>query len=394
MSERQDELARRPRRPDAGVVAVVVALLIGALGAFLALVMNVARAYDTRAQLLAAADSAALAGALELDGDASATGGIRRSRIRAYDYLVDHGVERSVAMRTNAGVRPTTAESPVRGLDEDLVPGCWDLNDNATPASKGTEFVPYGESGCGEPRDVNAVRVKNGRDATGNHNTPLPSVFGSFVSSTEVNVRSEAVAVGGGICSTGCAAPFALADCQVVDPGTGGFRCGPANLYTTRPSGSDSIGLIDPANPGSNPSTPDVATSVRNGCVPSGASSYNTGNGNNINQQIVDAMADTGFVDRIWTVPVLAMPGCPSNPDFGRTGTTYGFAQVRIHRVCCNGNSGCDLFNASISPPPPPCTSADRASILMEVLCTPARAPGRAGCRVYNTSSTDVRIVR
>jgi hypothetical protein len=335
---------------DSGAVAVIVALCIVALGAFLALVMNIAHALDNRAQLLAAADSAALAGALSLDGTDTGAG---LARTRAYDFMVSHDVDKNdITINLPSATLATQAET------DDVVVGCWD--NGATPANKASGFTRYPTIGsCDSLRDINAVRARNGLDGTSGHNQQLPTVFGYFVNDQSMSVRSEAVAVGGGPC-TSCAIPLAFAECQVVLP-SNTLNC--ASVHRFGNSNIDSIMFTSLS--GTQPaSTSNIvgATTCVGGATPPCCrevddSDVRVANGNNLNQQVADALAQ--YVGCWVEVPVVDVPcsldacGVMSPSNFTGTRQVKGFLRLRLRAVCGDNSGGVGAGGPLACGPPP-----------------------------------------
>ncbi|HEY3452387.1 MAG TPA: pilus assembly protein TadG-related protein, partial [Myxococcales bacterium] len=82
-------------RGETGASAVTVAILLLALGGFLALGLNVGHFMVVRSQLQTACDAAALAGARELDGTPA---GLARARALATDFAARHETDRALAV--------------------------------------------------------------------------------------------------------------------------------------------------------------------------------------------------------------------------------------------------------------------------------------------------------
>jgi Flp pilus assembly protein TadG len=208
-------------------VAVTTALFLGGLFGFFALAFNVGLMMDSRTELQNASDSAALAAARSLNGTAS---GLTAARKSAYDFSMKH---------TTYGV-PITIDTG----SADLTFGRWHLS--AAECLFGSSGHDCFESiSTTEPRKITAVKIRNGRDG-GSHNAPLELVFGSFVGSTTANVRSAAVAVGGGPAAPSCVLPLAVAECSIVNSSTGQMNCasGPQQMVFSN-ANVDAVGFAN-----------------------------------------------------------------------------------------------------------------------------------------------------
>src|SRR5438128_11359498 len=89
---------------DRGAVAIMVAVALPLLAAFVALAVDVGHAYLVRNQLQNAADAAAMAGARALDGTPI---GNAAARLSAMDFAARHNADgRSVQIDLNLGNAP------------------------------------------------------------------------------------------------------------------------------------------------------------------------------------------------------------------------------------------------------------------------------------------------
>ena len=400
------------RCAESGAVAVLAVLFLLVMGAFFALAFSMGQMMDTRTQLQAASDSAALAAARSLNGEAD---GLIAARDAAAYYTARH-----------------------RAFDEDLridetvdvVFGRWHFeSDDCTHGSDGNDcFQELDET---IPRDITAVRVLNGRDG-GSHNDPLPLAFGAFLGRNTARLSSSAVAVGGGAGATGCSMPLALPECKILND-AGELRCGEEMTLSFANATVDGIGFINlyyPDEPhAANPNF--VEEEIRNGgcrtdarhsvgegklldgnalinriiqalrgvdgngptnsCITgnSGDNSNSGGNGNgNGNNDQVSEDCLFGTVQRLAVVE----EGCPLNPYFHGVQEVVGFVNVRILNV--TDNQGC-IWTCGSQPTGP--DDARQRTVTVKIECdeSPASDGDTAptgGGRVYNDDAT-LRLV-
>jgi Flp pilus assembly protein TadG len=203
-----------PRDPR-GAVLIWAVLGLVAVGSLTALAINVGRVLSVRGGLQNGADAAALAGAAELNGQLS---GLAAAPQAAVVLAGQHQTDSGLAVT----IDPST----------DVVLGAWDRTT--------AQFTPvYGRT-LTDLRNINAVQVRDGREtARGN---AVPVVFGgAFLSARTLDVRSAAVAVGGGPCEDKCAFPAALADCLLVNP-DGSLNCDD-RFYVFNSDWQDNLGF-------------------------------------------------------------------------------------------------------------------------------------------------------
>jgi Flp pilus assembly protein TadG len=318
--------ARPPRDAERGAIAILSALVLIVVGAFLALSLNVGNIMNTRAATQGAVDSAALAGALSLDGS---TAGLTAAATSANAFATSHYLNRDQVVLT-----PGT----------DIQTGRWSFSASTFTASA-------------DPLLVNAVRATAGRDTSGMRNSPLPVYFGVFLGGrTSVNVHSSAVAAGGGPAS-GCSIPIVLAACTVQPPG-GGSLCGQHLVFGN--ANIDNVGWTNLAPGSRSVNNQDIAdilngTSGGAGCATDPASglpccpvkvddSLAVGNGNNLNDKVEKAFKTPsngpagGYVCAGGVCPYITVPvvdvGCPGgNPAFTGVNPVVGFATFQIMDV-------------------------------------------------------------
>lgn len=182
------------RRDERGAVAVLVAIVLLVLGGFMALSLNVGHSRAVRGELQNAADAAALAGARELDGTMVPITN-RLPHAQAVDFAGRHVTDKDVVVDIG---------------QDDVILGHWD----PFATDPATAFVPVTATNASQARQVNAVRVLTGREAS--RDNALEVFFGAaFLGNpARTNVRAEAVAVNGGPCNLGCpTAPLSFFDC-------------------------------------------------------------------------------------------------------------------------------------------------------------------------------------
>jgi Flp pilus assembly protein TadG len=207
------------RRRQRGSISILFALcLLFIIMGFVALVVDVGHFWQVRSELQNAADSAALAGARDLNGTSAVFGtAVQSSR----DYGAFHRAN-------NAAVNVPAS---------DVTLGHWDFNARTFTATQ----TPAPE--------VNAVKVVTRRTAaTGN---AVTTFFAPFLGVTEQDVTATAIAVGGSPKST-CGFPMAVPDCSLFD-GSGNIACNAQLQFNTN---NDNIAFTLMSS--ANPNTPDL----------------------------------------------------------------------------------------------------------------------------------------
>jgi hypothetical protein len=372
------------RRSERGAAAIFAVLFLGALCGFFALAFNGGLLMDTRTELQSASDSAALAGARSLNGLAS---GLAAARQSAYDYSIKHlAYDQYVTIDTSS----------------DLTFGRWHFH-------AGECLFGSGGNDCFEPladvdvRKITAVRIKNGRDGVGAHNSILSLPFGWFVGTPTAKVRSAAVAVGGGPATPDCVLPLTVAECKIVDPGSNQLNCGPQAPLVFSDANSDGIGFINLYYPGDQ-NAPSGTWSA--GIINAGACDANhfeigpakVQNGNDFSK-VNDALRGVDNQGNVIGPCLLGKPvswavtdaGCPGNPTFQGVEDVVGFVKATIVAVTDNkGNSlGCP---GTVAEPVP---GAPKNGILVVIPCDNTSDPGDfGGGRTYNTSDVRTRLVQ
>ncbi|HEY3357715.1 MAG TPA: pilus assembly protein TadG-related protein [Polyangia bacterium] len=337
----------RRRHPEAGATAVLFAILLFVIGGFLALSLNMGHQMAVRAQLQNACDAAALAGARELDGTQA---GLNRARDRAFQFAELHRSDKVPV---------------VIDRQNDIILGTWDFE-----APKATAFSPA--TAATSPVKINAVSVRDGREAA--RGSALAFYFYPLLSGNtrprSIDVRAAAVAVGGGPCS-GCALPFVLADCQVVQP-DGTLKCNETLKFSS--ATVDNIGFTNLADGVHAVNPPTIISILKGGCKDVGYGDHiGVQNGNDLTPQVQKALTD--YLDQHgWQnpvlVPIVHPDTCP-DPQFNRLQEVVGMASIVITGV----------------------HGQPHRSIDIQVKCDQVR-PEPAGCENFGTTSPKVRLVR
>ncbi len=331
---------------EQGASAVVVALVLVVLGAFLALVINSGHLMMVRGQLQNACDAAALAAAVELDGELE---GIERARAAAVDFAGRHATDKERAVN----IDPFS----------DVVFGHWDWDE-----PKGSAFAAVSLSAPNAARTVNAVQVRAGREES--RGNPLEVFFQVWSGGKRTaSVSAEAIAVGGAPCED-CSVPLVFADCQIMVDDQ--LDCGQRLVFHN--DTVDNVGFTNLLDGVRSVNTHDIIETLESDCRGvSVGDIVGVGNGNNLNNHVVQAFED--FIDRNGarvTVPVVSPPGgCPAK--FNGMQPVVGFASFTITEV--------------VGPP--------NHAIHIQLDCEQTDdRPGRAGCDYFGTRSPRPSLVR
>ncbi len=299
-----------PLHQQRGATAVVVAIMLTVLVGFLGLAMNVGHSRMVRGQLQNACDAAALAGAQALDGSAA---GVAAARAAAADYAARHVTDASVTVNIDPSA--------------DVEVGHWDFTQPRDSA-----FTLLAGSSIAELRQMNAVRVKAGRDSS--RGNALSVWLGAALNASTMDVTAEAVAVGGGPRTDKCPVPIVLPSCALLG-NNGQYECGTTVTFTTDGRFSnaniDTIGFTNLAN-NSSVSNSGVRNILNSGtCLPVvEGESIGVQNGNGYNKLVYDALANFLQVNgNTVSVPVVDIGGCP-NPTFNQMHAIAGFATVTL----------------------------------------------------------------
>ncbi len=297
-----------PRLQERGATAVVVAILVVAIGGMMALSLNVGHFMSVRNQLQNATDAGALAGAKSLNGTVAK---LTEARNMAQDFTERHKTDRQVLeIDLNASNDP----------GGDVVLGRW------VEATASFEMVP---NPVATPGQVNAVLVRAGREsARGN---ALDVFFSAFLSQDEASVTAEAIGVGGGPC-TECVVPLVFADCLIVQEDDS-LACGEELVFTS--ATVDNIGFTNLIPGDGSVNTPGIIDVFNNNCgggVGVG-DSIGIGNGNNLNNNVIAAMQ--AYIERNGTTmkaPIVHPASCP-DPQFNQLQPVVGFATFTVLEI-------------------------------------------------------------
>lgn len=365
-------------------MAIIAAMMLIVVGAFLTSVLTVGHKMAVKAQMQAAYDAAALAGARSLNGS---TSGLDKAHQTALTYGTRHALDRdAIGLGANLG----------NAASGDVVAGYWNaaskqfFSDGQT-INIGTTSVVLNR--IATPEYYNAVKVQAVTDGLGAHNPPMDVWFKAFVTESTFKVGAGAVAVGGGPCSESCAIPLVIPSCALVD-GSGNLRCNqPQGFFA--PSTIDTIGLTDlNQSPATNPNTSTVADAISNGttCTRNVRAGSELGiqNGNNINSKsIYDGfralMCPVGTPVAscpTYAVPVVDMGACPP-PNFNQPRAVVGFVRVAV--LCVKRNGPPEL---------PDCDPGfDDVEIKFAMSCGGTSGAG-GGCASLGYGATTFRLVQ
>lgn len=225
---------------ERGATAVVVAIVLGAICAFLALVINSGHVMAVRNQLQNATDSAALAGVRQLDGT---TAGVSSARTVAASYAAQHITDRGLSIT----IDPST----------DVQVGIWNAS-----MPRASAFTPVTVWNATTLAQANAVLVNAGREAS--RGNPVLIELGGLLGMSQTDVTASAVAVGGGPPTNPCGVlPLSFSSCAMWSSG-GTLNCD-ATL-TFNKDGSDNMGFTNlTSSPGV---TPGDMISILSGSCP------------------------------------------------------------------------------------------------------------------------------
>jgi hypothetical protein len=381
---------RARRDGERGAVLILACVFLLLIGIFFTLSFNLGLLMDSRTQLQAAADSAALAAARSLNGEAS---GLESARQAALVNTAEH----------------RAFDEYLRIGEADVIFGRWHLRRSECTYGDGTDcFQPLDGS---DPRAVTAVRVRNGRDGLGDHNDPISLPFGAFIRDDRSSLNADAVAVGGGSGAPQCSLPFAVPECRILDDANR-LRCGEEMTMTFANANEDGIGFVNLYFPeernNANPNF--VEDEIRGlGCreerhVVGDAKLFDgnaligrliealrgvtrRGNGENAREVVVGPC----LIGTVQTIAVVN-EGCPLNPHFHNVQDVIGFVNVRI--VSVSDNRG--FVWTCGSEPADPRPGINQRSVTFQIECdeSPAgRADPLGGGRVYN-SDARLRLVQ
>jgi Putative Flp pilus-assembly TadE/G-like len=292
-----------------GNVAVLFALLLTVLVGTVALVVDIGNGWKVDAELQNAADSAAIAGALDLNGTAA------QFPLAIADAVAE-------ANRNKANMNPVSV--PVANVTL----GNW--------AFPNGPFIPF----VAQPANqINAVRVIS-------PTLSVQTFFAPLLGKNSENVQARAVAAGGGPINEACGFPIAVPSCAITNP-DGSLNC-QAQLTFNGNTNNSAFTLYLPGPPLNTPNiTCAFAVAARTlqancpmncNCTPAACTASNAnqqiwiGNGNNLSKAAVDAInADVAAnqpAGLFVTVPIFQMATCGGN--LSNAQTINGYAQFQV----------------------------------------------------------------
>jgi Flp pilus assembly protein TadG len=337
--------AHEPRRSERGATAVVVAILAAVLAGFLMLVLNTGHVMAVRGQLQNATDSAALAGAQELNGTLP---GLDAARAAAVDFASRHGTDRGMPVTIDPGA--------------DVVFGNWNRD-----LPRDAAFTPITSTTPNALKMTNAVLVRAGREAARGNSVDV--VAGGLLGTEETDVRAQSMAVRGGSCEEGCAVPLAFAECLIVNP-DGSLNCGTELVFNS--DTTDNIGFTNLASD-SAVSTDVLRDILRGSCKKVAVGdAISIGNGAQLSPLVGDFQA---LIGKQVSAPIVRLPsGCPAKfEEAGGEAIVVGFATFTITNV----------------------TGGATKAIYIRLDCTEiAPEPVSPGCDFFGTAALRPRLVR
>ncbi len=337
----------RPR--ERGAVAVVTAIALSMLVAFLALVMNMGHLVAVKSELQNAADASGLAGVRDLDGTSA---GVDAAKATAAEYV---------------GLHVTDASTPISSADTDIRVGRFDFPTR--------QFVELAPDAANLPF-INAVSV--------DLRQPLSTWFSAFAGPSSMTPHVRAVAVGGGPSGEGCPLPIVLPSCAVsisnfLDCCSAALASGgdPASCSTLVHFTTSSTFISDQVDTvgftSLSPTTAASNSTIRNilsgGCVEvSVGTPVNIQNGGSLNKPTFNILK-ANYDGKTSILPIAQMTGCP-NPKFNQSEPVVGFATGTVHVGTWT---------------PQGQTGGGNVTFDMNLSCV--RSTGRAGGGFYGTSA-------
>jgi hypothetical protein len=200
----------RQRQEERGAIAVLAAIVLIAIGGFLALSLNVGHKMNAKAQLQSAMDAAALGGAGALDGTSVGT---TNAHPVAQAYATQHFLD-TTAVAVNQNLSNT--------VGGDIEAGYFDVRGNQFHSEGDSVFI--GDFGIAlshtaTPQFLNAIRASGGADGVSGHNSPLDVFLSQFVGGVStLKVKASAVGMGGGPCkAAGNVVPIEVSSCALTN---------------------------------------------------------------------------------------------------------------------------------------------------------------------------------
>ncbi len=333
----------RRRDRERGAIALMAVFFVLAMGALMALAMNVGQIMAAKADLQTAADAAALAAVAKLDGTEMGKVAARRSA---------HQVSRM----NRVLAAPVEIDPSLTDASRDVLLGRWDFD---APAGTADRF-----SVRTNPAEINAVRVQNGATGGSGRNSRLGIFFGSFLGGPGgASVPAQATAAVQGIGRTGCVIPLTIAECKLPVSPDGTCEAGVTRQLTFANANNDAVGFANLTASNNAPNGTWVANQITNGtyCADDGfvvGQDAKLQDGNDVNK-VVEALTAPGAClldqDVTFAVTNAGCEGTPPNPFFHGTHPVVGFVRVRI--VAATNQQGAPATCAEApggGPPAPP----------------------------------------
>ncbi len=340
-----------PRRDERGATAVVVAILLTALAAFLMLVLNTGHVMATRNQLQNATDSAALAGAQELNGTVA---GLDAARAVAADFSARHDTDRGMSITID----------PL----EDVVFGSWDP---AVP--RDAAFTEITSRTPQALRAINAVLVRAGREsARGNAVDVVAGGPEGLLDKETTDVRAASVAVRGGLGGTCPLIPLVIDECAVVTGDDGSLNCGETMVFNS--DVTDNIGFTNLTT------DPSVSTALLRDIIENGGPCVQVGeritvsNGANLSPLVPSFESRFPTLPTTVVAPVVKLDGgCPGKfNEHGGGAEIKGFVAITLTQIL----------------------GAPEKSITFDVTCDWTEPPGPVGGEYYGAAPLRPRLMR
>jgi Putative Flp pilus-assembly TadE/G-like len=323
----------RITRDEHGSILIMAVLALVMIGAFLAMTVSVGRRHAVRGSLQNGVDSAALAGAAELDGYES---GLTSARDSAVQMAAQHITDSALKV----DVKP----------ESDLLYGHWyhtnrifcpfgywtgnGFNRVAYPAACSMEA--YGDVSAWTDTQLfaitNAVKVQSARSGA----TAVPVAFGgAFLPQEKMAVKAEGIAVGGGPCEEKCTFPLAFGDCLItpdkLDPDKPGNVCDQVlpYVFSNDPSDNTALSSLAVGVAVTQGSFLDAAKTTCAGSESKGDTDIPLQNGNDINQIARDSFIQSLFGKTTEPAP-LTVPVIHCEPGFkgNRVRTIVGYTDA------------------------------------------------------------------
>jgi len=377
----------RVRTRERGSIIIWATFALVMLIGFLAFVLNVGHSTSIRGELQNAVDSAALAGALQLDGE------------------VDQLTPTDTAASDFAGFHYTDRPDAYQVVADQRLFGTWTPPDRPCPANGTTDtkradltnslgwfFCQVDDRDTAAALRINAVYVHAARASGAVGGGAVPVYLNSFMggAASTMDRSADAIAVSGGPNeSTECLKiPMVIGTGCITDAGTGAGACDPSAppdsagpMYTiglsdtsVRSAGWSVFGQVKPSdqdvcnyleNAATNPNfckKIDIGTQTQTGVDIGQGNKMNGGCNGTYQGTPFDSVCDwfKPFVGQTIQVPTISESGslseaCPNT----YTGSAYvvGFTTMKLLAANCRTNTGKNKKVDCVPADSPYCTS-------------------------------------